>query len=206
MYTNRWRRLQIPLPCVMGAKGFVGEDTGGTDFHQIAAKFAFQRAILKTAEIDVVMDTEDLKIIAAGIVVIETYAPVAGDAAVHFVIDKRAEILVIMGSFQAPVATKGMPGHDRHVLQMTFAAFFAYRTVVGMVSHQQFDIITAKLPRLSGGYGNAHGIRYRGHTGHDQAPMLIFRILVLDDRALPAGTRRSHRRMPAKIGEIQAQG
>ena len=120
----------------MGAEGFVGKDTGGTDFHQIAAEFAFQRAILKTAEINVVMDTECLKIIAPGIIVIETYAPVAGDTAVHFVIDKRTEILVIMGSFLASVTTKGVTGHDRHVLQMTFAAFFAHWTVVGMVSHQ----------------------------------------------------------------------
>jgi hypothetical protein len=35
--------------------------------------------------------------------------------------------------------------------------------------------------------------------------MLIFRILVLDDGALPAGARRPQRRMPAKIGEIQTQ-
>ena len=151
----------------MGAEGFVGKDAGGTDFHEIAAEFVFQRAVLKTAEIDVIMHTKDLKIIAPGIVVIETYAAVAGDAAVHFVIDKRAEILVIMGSFQAPVAAKSVAGHDRHVLQMTFAAFFAYRTVVGMIGHQQFDIVTAKLPRLFGGYGNAHGIRYRSHAGHD---------------------------------------
>jgi hypothetical protein len=36
--------------------------------------------------------------------------------------------------------------------------------------------------------------------------MLIFRILVLDDRALPASARRPHCRMPAKIGKIKAQG
>ena len=206
MHTNRGRCLQIPFSCVMSAKGFVGENTGGTDFHQVTAEFAFQSAVLKTAKIDVVMDPENLKIITSGIIVIETHTTVAGDTAVHFMINKRAEILVIMGSFQATVTAKSMAGHDCHVLQMTFAAFFAHRTVVGMISHQQFDIITAKLPRLSVGYGNAHGIGYRGHTSHDQTPTLIFCIFVLDDRALPAGARRTHRRMPAKIREIQAQG
>jgi hypothetical protein len=62
-------------------------------------------------------------------------------------IDKRPEILVIMSPFQATISPKSVTGHDRHILEMTFAAFFADWTVMGMVSHQQFDVITAKLPR-----------------------------------------------------------
>ena len=38
-----------------------------------------------------------------------------------------------------------VPAHDRHILEMTLASFAAYRTIVGVVGHEPFDIPGAKL-------------------------------------------------------------
>ena len=46
------------------------------------------------AEIDVVVPAEDVEVAAAGIVAVEPHAAVALDAAVHLVVDERAQVLV----------------------------------------------------------------------------------------------------------------
>ena len=52
VHANRRSELLVPLARVMMLQGFVGEHTGGTDFHQVAAEFILQHAIFAAAEED----------------------------------------------------------------------------------------------------------------------------------------------------------
>src|SRR6185437_11900931 len=120
-------------------QGFVGEDSGRTDFHEIPAEFILQRPVLFPAEIERVMCTEDIEVSPARVVSIESHTAVALDASVHLVPNERAEILITIRPFRKPVATVDMPSHDRHVLQMTLPSFVSHRAVVWMIHHQPFN-------------------------------------------------------------------
>lgn len=205
MHADRRRGLQIPFPGIAVAERLVGEDAGRADFDQVAAEFVFERAVLEAAEIHVVVDAQHFEIVAPRVVVVEADAAVAGDAAVHFMIHERAEILIPVRPLASTIAARGVAGHQRHVLQVAFAAFLADRAVVRVIGHQQLDVVLAELPGQAGIQRNAQVIRDRREAGHHQAAARVFRILVLDHRALPAGADRPHRRMPAKIGQIQSQ-
>jgi hypothetical protein len=200
------RGLQIPFAHVVAAEGFVGEYAGGTDLHQVAAEFVLQDAVLASPEIDMVMRGEDLEIVAAAIILVETHATIAGDAAVHLVVDERPQVLVAVGALLAPVAAESVAAHFRHVLQMAFAAFLAHRAIVGMVGHQQFDDARAEIAGLGVLQRDAHPWDDGRHAGHDQTPALVFRVLVLDRRALAAGADRTQGGVPTEIRQIQPQG
>ena len=89
--------LQVPFAREVGLEGLVGKHPRGADLHQVAAEFALQGAVLKPAEIDLVMAGEDVQILAPGIVMIKPHASVALDAAVHLVVEEGAQILIAMG-------------------------------------------------------------------------------------------------------------
>jgi hypothetical protein len=73
--------------------------------------------------------------LAAGVVSVKIYASVTLDAAIHLVVDKRPEVLILIGSLAAPVPAAGMASHHRHVLQVTLTSFVTDRAVVWMVDH-----------------------------------------------------------------------
>ena len=81
-----------------------------------------------------VAQAEGVEIAAACVVPIEAHAPVALDAPVHLVVDKRAEVLVAEGPLGDAVAPIGVAGHHRHVLQVALAALVADRAIVRVVA------------------------------------------------------------------------
>ena len=127
--------LHVPLAGVGRAQRLVGKHAGGADLDQIAREFAVEGTVGMAPEIDVLVRTEHTQIVAIGIVPVVAHAAVAGDTAVHLVIDEGAEILIAMGPLGAAVASARMPGHEGHVLQVAFAAFLAHRAVVRVVDH-----------------------------------------------------------------------
>jgi len=49
--------------------------------------------------------------------------------------DKRAEVLIAVGTFGKTIAAEAMAGHNRHILKVAVTALFTDRTVVRVVSH-----------------------------------------------------------------------
>ncbi len=205
LLTDARRELHIPFTVIAFGVGFVGEDAGRADFHQVAGEFAFQRALFRTAEVDVVVRAVDAQIFAVGVIFVVAHAAVAGDTAVHLVRDKRAEILILVGAFSKAVAAEAMAGHHRHILQVTVAALFAHRTVVRVVGHQPLHHAFAKLFRFAVVNGDKGAVGGRRHAGHDETAAGILGVLELLHRALAASPNASQRRMPAKIRNIKAQ-
>ena len=182
------RKLHVPLTVIALRVGFVGEDAGRADFHQVAGELALQGAIFRAAEVDVVVRAIDAQIGAVGIIFVVAHAAVAGDAAVHFVRNKRPQILVAVGTLGKTIAAEAMAGHHRHILQVAVAALFADRAVVRVVSHQPLHHAFAELFRFAVVDRNKGAVGCRSHTGHHQATTRVFRVLILLHRTLAAST------------------
>ena len=144
MDTEGRREPQVPLPRVVTLQRSVREYAGRADFDQVAGEFVFENSIPVASEVDQVPQRESVEIRASGVLPIEPHAPVALNATVHLVIQKRAEILISERPLGEPVAAVVMPRHDRHVLQVALSAFVANRAIMRMVEHQAFDDARAK--------------------------------------------------------------
>ncbi len=119
--------------------------------------------------------------------------------------NEGTKILILVRALFEPITPSVMTGHDGHVLQMTVTALFTDRAVVRMVGHQPLDDAGAKGFRLLVIDRDIGVVLDRCHTGHDQHAALVVGILVLLDRALAAGAHAAQRRMPAEIGNVEAQ-
>ncbi len=205
MHTHGGRGLQIPLARVMLLQRLVCEHPGRANFHQVAAEFALQRAIFVSPKVDVIVRGKDIEVASACIVAIETHAAVTLDATIHLVIDERAKILVRERTFRKTVFTIRMAGHHRHILQMTFAPLVTHGTIVRMVHHQPLNHTGAKVMCFRVIYGNTRAFSCRGHARHHDFAVLVVLVFELLDRALPARTHRTQRRVPTEIRQIEAQ-
>ena len=186
----------------MFGQRLVGKHAGRANLHQVAGKLAFEHAGFSAAEEHPVARAESGEVGAPGIVLVITHAAVTGDAAVHFMADKRPEVLIFEGGLQSAVAAVAVAHHNRHILKMAFAPFLTHRAVVGMIEHQVFDDGIAKQRRVFRVKGETRALGDRRHTGHDQAPAGVLCAGVLDYRALPAGAHAAHGRVPAEVRHV----
>ena len=72
-----------------------------------------------------------------------------------------------------------------------------------VIFHQPLDDRFAKISCLRGLDGDPHSVNHVGHARHTESTSFVVLIRVLNDGALSARADRAHRRMPAKIREIQ---
>ena len=152
--TNRRSSGEIPFAGIMFFKRFIGKYTRGAYFGQVTAERALQYPVFFSSKINMVMRPEHIQIIASCIIAVKPYTTVALYAPVHFMVDKRPQVLIGIGplfKFKTPVI---MPGHYRHILQMTTATFIANRTIVGMIGHQPFNNLLSESPGCT--IGNGH--------------------------------------------------
>src|SRR6185437_8543998 len=110
------RHAQIQLARVMAAQRAIGKHTGGADLHQIACELAFEHSIFVAPKENAIGYAEGIQIVASSIVPIKSDATVTLNAAVHLVINKRTEVLVVKGTLWKSGAAIVMTGHHRHVL------------------------------------------------------------------------------------------
>ena len=128
--------MQVPLAGVFMHQVFIGKYTGGADLHQVAGELALQYPLLMAAEVNMVVRGQCGQVGATGVVTVVTGAAVAGDTAVHFMVDQWPQVLIAMRILAAAVAAITMAYHHRHVLQVALPPLSAYRAVVGVVQHQ----------------------------------------------------------------------
>ena len=80
---------------------------------------------------------------------IETTAPPAMDATIHFMLNKYAQILITISSLFSKIAPHTMTARYGHILKQTVASFVTDRAIMGMVHHEPLDHMLAEVHCLS---------------------------------------------------------
>ena len=204
---HRRRRLQVPLARVPARERLVVEHAGGADLDEVAAELALERAALGAAEVHLVAQAEHAEVAAAGVVVVEARAAVAGDAAVELVGDERPEVLVLEGPLASAVAPVAVPGHHRHVLEVALAALVADRAVVRVAEHHELDHLGAEADRLGVEDVHLRALLRLGHAGHGDLALLVALAVgpVEAHGALAAGADGPEHGVPAEERQVEAQ-
>jgi len=206
MHADRRSIFHVPLARVMAAKRFIGEHARGTDFSKIAAERIFQNSVLGSPEIDGIMNCEDIEIAPSGVIPIIADAPVALDAAIHFMIEERPQILVPVGSLLESASAIVMACHHSHILKMAFASFIADRAIMRVIEHEPFNHACPESLCFGIIDGDPHAVSHRGHAGHYDFAFSVFLVSELLYGALPARAYGTERRVPAEVGNIESQG
>lgn len=157
------------------------------------------------AAVDVRVRRLRVEVAPAGMIAVEAGATATCDAAIHLVGEKGPEVLVAVRAFGEAVVPPYVAGFHRPVLQVAFAAFLAYWTVVRMIDHQPFDHAGTEGHRIGVADADTQAVRCRGHAGHDEAVMLVVLVAELLDGALPGGAHRPRRGMPAEVGHVETE-
>ena len=193
--------LKIPAPPEV-AGGFVGINARRADVDQVAGKGALQHSRGAAAEIDPAADAHHAQIPVSGEFLVVPRAAIALDAAVHFVLDQRSQVLVVVGALEAPVAAQAMATGNGQVLQQAVSAFVAHRAVVGMVEHEPFDDVPPEIHGFGIRGGNHHAVLGVDHAAHLDA---LDRSLRKGHGTDPAGPHRSQGRVIAEARDHDAQ-
>ena len=106
MGTDRGGHVIVP---VAGTKpsGLIGKDAGGTDVNKIPGERRLKLSFFNTSVIDSTGAAHDSEISASSKFLIETNAAVALDAAVHFMLNLRSQILIHVGTFSCRYSAAG---------------------------------------------------------------------------------------------------
>jgi hypothetical protein len=186
-------------------QGFVCKDPRGTYLNEVPAEFVFKRAIMAAAEINPVCRSEYIKILSACIIPVESHAPVTLDAAVHYMVNIRTQILIIMSSLFKNKTPVIVPCHNSHILKMTFSTFVTNRAVVRMVGHKAFDHSCPESLHFRIIGGNNKTFSDRLHARHDYPSLFIVGAGKLFHGTLPACPDRTKSRMKAKIRYVKTK-
>jgi hypothetical protein len=151
------------------------------------------------------MHAEHMQVAASRKISVKADTTVALNTSIMFVIDKRAKILVPVGTFLKTCPPVNMPGHQSHVLQMTFAAFIADRTIMGMVEHKEFDNRSPEFLYIGIINRNTNTVQGLGHAGHHNEALIIVFITELLDRTLSAGADGLHGRVPTEVWNVESK-
>jgi len=190
----------------MAFERLVGKDPGRAYLDKITAEFVFENAILMPAKVYVVMRGKDIEITPACVIPVKSDAPVTLNAAVHFVVNKRAKVLVPVSAFFEPGPAVIVSCHYSHILEVAFSSFIANRTVMRVIEHKELDYAFPESQRFRVVNRDAQAVRNRRHAGHYYSSALIMLVFKLFHGTLPAGPYRMHRGMPAEIWYVEAQG
>src|SRR5690606_7453780 len=158
---NGRRDRHIPFARIMFFQGLIGKNTSGANFGEISTEFILQYPLFGPAEINMVMSAHGVQIGAAGVVLVKTDAAVTMDAAVHFVVQERPEVLVLVGAFVKAELPVVMPGHNGHILKVARPAFIADGAVVGVIRHEPFDDAGPEPGRIRVADGDPGAVAHR---------------------------------------------
>jgi hypothetical protein len=138
----------------------------------------------------------------AGKLLIETPAPPALNAAIHFVLDEYPQVLIGVGSLLSEVAPYPMTSGHGEILKQTMSPFITDRTVVRMVHHQPSNHMFPEIDCLFVGGRYRHAIASIDHATHLHP---FDRTLEKLHRADPAGTDGSEAWMKTEPRDDNAQ-
>jgi hypothetical protein len=135
------------------------------------------------------------QITVSGEFLIEAPASPAVNAAIHFVLDESAQVLIMVRALFPRKTPDPMAAGNRHILKQAMAAFVTNGTIVRMVHHEPFNDLPAEADSffIPGGYH--HAILCIHHAAHFYPFNRAFHEF---DRTHPAGADRSEARVIAK--------
>jgi hypothetical protein len=151
------------------------------------------------------MRSENLKVLPACVVIVEPNTSVTLNAAIHFMIDTRAQILIVVCPFLIAEFSVRVAGHNSHILQMTLTPFITDRTVMRVIYHEPFHYVFSKFPNFFLRDGNTEVLCNRLHASHHDLSIVIVFVPVFPDGALTARSHGPHRRVPAKVRQVIPQ-
>jgi hypothetical protein len=190
----------------MALERLVSKNPGRADLNKIAAEFVFENAILMPAEVYAATRGKDIQVTPPRIVPVKPDAPVTLNTAVHFVVNKRAKVLVLVSPFFEPEPAVIVSCHYSHILEMAFSAFITNRAVMRVIDHEELDYVLPESQCFRVVNRDARTVLNRSHAGHHDPSALVMLVFKLFHSTLPAGPYRMQRGMPAEIWYIEAQG
>jgi hypothetical protein len=101
-----------------------------------------------SSEVNIILGSEYIEVIATRMVLIKSHTPVTLNAAVHFMVNERAEVLIFIRAFFIGKSPVIMTRHYSHILQVTGTAFITHRTIMWVVCHQPFYHIRTEFSCL----------------------------------------------------------
>ena len=107
-------------------------------------------------------------------------------------LDQRPQVLIVMGPFFPLKTSDPMAAGNGQILKQTMAAFITHRTIMGMVQHQPFDNVFAKVDGFRIRGGNHHAVLSLDHAAHLNP---LDRAVFERNGTNPAGAHRPQRRM-----------
>jgi hypothetical protein len=147
MDAKRGSALKVPSSS-FETRRFICINTCRAEVDEISRERTLQRTVFVPSEIGTVTDLHGTEVPVTRKFLIESPASPAMDTAVHFMLDKDAEVLITIGPFLSQVAPDPMAAGNGHILKETVPAFVADRAIMGMVHHQPLDHMLAKIDSL----------------------------------------------------------
>ena len=157
--------LIVPAPAFKPGR-FISINASRADIDEISGERTFQRAVLEPAEIGMVSNLQRSQVEVTRKLLIETTAPPAMDATIHFMLNKDAQILITISSLFSKIAPHTMTARYGHILEQTVASFITNRTVMRMVHHEPLDHMLAEIDSLLMSGRNDHPVLSVDHAAH----------------------------------------
>ncbi len=201
MDAERRTSLKIPSPA-RKARGLVRIDASGTEIDQISRKGALKRSVLISTEIGSMGKLHGAQVAIPRKILIKSAASPAVNTAIHLVLDKYPQVLIVVGPLLSEIAPESVASCNRQILGQTMSAFIADRAVMRMIHHQPFNHVFAEVDCLPVVRRDGHPIAGIHHAAHLNAFDRTFKKL---HRAYPASTDRSETRMKAETGDGNPQ-
>ena len=145
--------------------------------------------------------THNPQVAVAGEFLVVSRASITVNTTIHLMLNQRAQVLIRIRPLIAGITSDTMSAGDRHVLEQTLATFVANRAIMGVVEHQPFNDMFAKVHRLTVCGGHHHVVLGLDHATHLHP---FKRSLQKFNGTHPTSTHRSQRRMIAKPGDHDA--
>jgi hypothetical protein len=133
---------------------FIRIYTGGADIDKVARKRALKVSVSESPKVHAIPYLHSPQVPVPRKVLIKTPTSKAMDTAVHFVLDKRAKILIVVGTLSPQIPADRVATRNGLILQKAMAPFITDRAVMGVMKHEPFYDVSPEFRgfRVCGGY------------------------------------------------------
>lgn len=132
MEAHRWTPFKVPAPALKSSR-FIRVNACGAEIDEIPGKGALQPSTLEPAEVGTVPDLQGPQVTITRKILIETPASPTVDAPVHFMLDKRTQVLIHIGALFPLVTPDPVACGDGFILKEAVTPFVTDGAVVGMI-------------------------------------------------------------------------
>jgi hypothetical protein len=198
---DRRASFKIPPP-THKSSWFVRVNPGWTDVDKITGKRAFQRTITDSAEVSTIPYLHGPQVMVSSKFLVEPAAPPTMNAPVHFMLNQRSQVLIIIGALFTQITLDPVATGNGHVLKQAVSSLIADRAVKGMIQHKPLNYVPAEIYCFFIIRGHHHSVPGINHAAHLHS---LDRTLYKFNRTNSTGAHRPKGRMIAKARNHDAQ-